>query len=93
VYIARYKIKQEVKMNKRINYVSQLFITNEFYKVATQENLMPSTTKALLDAIELGVKKANFYDNEIGNIANLTDVVNSTGDELVKAGIVKKGDK
>ena len=41
-------------MNKRVNYVSQLFITNEFYKVATQENLMPSTTKALLDAIELG---------------------------------------
>lgn len=80
-------------MNKRVNYVSQLFITNEFYKVAIQENLMPSTTKALLDAIELGVKKANFYDNEIGNIANLTDVVNSTGDELVKAGIVKKGDK
>lgn len=80
-------------MNKRVNYVSQLFITNEFYKVAIQENLMPSTTKALLDAIELGVKKANFYDNEIGDIANLTDVVNSTGDELVKAGIVKKGDK
>jgi len=80
-------------MNKRINYVSQLFITNEFYKVAIQENLMPSTTKALLDAIELGVKKANFYDNEIGDIANLTDVVNSTGDELVKAGIVKKGAK
>ena len=51
---------------------------------------MPSTTKALLDAIELGIKKANFYDNEIGNIANLTDVVNSTGDELVKAGIVKR---
>lgn len=80
-------------MDKRVNYVSQLFITNEFYKVAIQENLMPSTTKALLDAIELGVKKANFYDNEIGDIANLTDVVNSTGDELVKAGIVKKGDK
>lgn len=80
-------------MNKRINYVSQLFITNEFYKIAIQENLMPSTTKALLDAIELGVKKANFYDNEIGDIANLTDVVNSTGDELVKAGIVKKGAK
>ena len=80
-------------MDKRVNYVSQLFITNEFYKVAIQENLMPSTTKALLDAIELGVKKANFYDNEIGNIANLTDVVNSTGDELVKAGIVKKGAK
>jgi len=93
VYIARYKIKQEVKMNKRINYVSQLFITNEFYKVAIQENLMPSTTKALLDAIELGVKKANFYDNEIGDIANLTDVVNSTGNKLVKAGIVKKGAK
>ena len=51
---------------------------------------MPSTTKALLDAIELGVKKANFYDNEIGDIANLTDVVNSTGDELVKTGIVKR---
>lgn len=80
-------------MNKRVNYVSQLFITNEFYKIAIQENLMPSTTKALLDAIELGIKKANFYDNEIGNIANLTDVVNSTGDELVKAGIVKKGAK
>ena len=80
-------------MDKRVNYVSQLFITNEFYKVAIQENLMPSTTKALLDAIELGVKKANFYDNEIGDIANLTDVVNSTGDELVKAGIVKKGAK
>ena len=80
-------------MDKRVNYVSQLFITNEFYKVVIQENLMPSTTKALLDAIELGVKKANFYDNEIGDIANLTDVVNSTGDELVKAGIVKKGDK
>ena len=43
-------------MDKRVNYVSQLFITNEFYKVAIQENLMPSTTKALLDAIELGVK-------------------------------------
>ncbi len=65
-------------MDKRVNYVSQLFITNEFYKVAIQENLMPSTTKALLDAIELGVKKANFYDNEIGDVANLTDVVNST---------------
>ena len=39
---------------------------------------MPSTTKALLDAIELGVEQANFYDNEIGDIANLNDVVNST---------------
>ena len=80
-------------MDKRVNYVSQLFITNEFYKVAIQENLMPSTTKALLDAIELGVKKANFYDNKIGDIANLTDVVNSTGEKLIKAGIVKKGAK
>jgi len=93
VYIARYKIKQEVKMNKRVNYVSQLFITTEVYKVAIEENLMPSTSKAILDAIELGIKKANFYDNEIGQISDLSDIVNSTGKELVKAGIVKKGEK
>ena len=66
-------------MDKRVNYVSQLFIVNEFYKVAIEENLMPSTTKALLDAIELGVKKANFYDSEIGDIANLTDIVVGAG--------------
>lgn len=80
-------------MQKRINYVSQLFITTEVYKVAIKEDLMPSTSKAILDAIELGIKKANFYDNEIGQIADLSDVVNSTGNELIKDGIVKKGEK
>ncbi len=80
-------------MQKRINYVSQLFITTEVYRVAIEENLMPSTSKAILDAIELGIEKANFYDKEIGQIADLSDIVNNTGNELVKAGIVKKGDK
>tara|TARA_R100001463_G_scaffold38637_4_gene82847 strand:+ start:3790 stop:4008 length:219 start_codon:yes stop_codon:yes gene_type:complete len=68
VYITRYKIKQEVKMKKRINNVSQLFITTELYKVIIEQNLSPSNTKALIEAIENGVEKANKYDAELQGV-------------------------
>jgi len=55
-------------MQKRINYVSQLFITTELYKVIIEQNLSPSNTKALIEAIENGVEKANKYDAELQGV-------------------------
>ncbi len=55
-------------MKKRINNVSQLFITTELYKVIIEQNLSPSNTKALIEAIENGVEKANKYDAELQGV-------------------------
>jgi hypothetical protein len=65
VYIARYKIKQEVKMNKRINYISHLFITSSVYKVLVDINIGPTDAKNIIDAIEKGIDHANAYDEEL----------------------------
>jgi len=65
VYITRYKIKQEVKMDKRINHISHLFITTSVYKVLVDINIGPTDAKKIIDAIENGINQANAYDEEL----------------------------
>ena len=55
-------------MKKRINNVSQLFITTEIYRVIIDQNMSPSNTKAIIDAIETGVEKANKYDADLQGV-------------------------
>ena len=52
-------------MNKRINYISHLFITSSVYKVLVDINIGPTDAKNIIDAIEKGINHANAYDEEL----------------------------
>ena len=52
-------------MDKRVNYVSQLFITSSVYKVLVDTNIGPTDAKKIIEAIEKGVNPANAYDEEM----------------------------
>ena len=66
MYTARYKIKQEVKMdNRRINYVSHLHITASVYKAMVKLHISPYETKQIIEAIQQGVNSANSYDEQL----------------------------
>ena len=52
-------------MDKRVNYVSQLFITSSVYKVLVDTNIGPTDAKKIIEEIEKGVNHANAYDEEM----------------------------